>query len=102
MAIQPPDDPLLLELIDRALAPYRALLPEQTLATMRAEMADAIATYPYPSALLRKLQPPPVVQESNTVPIRQGATNGSAGSNGAPSHGAVVPFAVGRGRGGGR
>ena len=29
-----------------------------------AEMMDAMANYPYPAALLRKLRPPPVVLES--------------------------------------
>jgi hypothetical protein len=110
MASQPPDNPLLLEIIERALAPYKELLPAETIAGMRAEMAEAMASYPYPAALLRKLRPPPVVQKSSTQPIDDGAArrpvaeglNGAAAANGAAHPAAVLPFAAGRVRGGRR
>jgi hypothetical protein len=111
MASQPPEDPLLLDIIERALSPYKELLPAETLAAMRAEMADAMASYPYPAALLRKLRPPPVVQKSSTRPIDDRAASGPAEANGAAHHAeangtahpaAVLPFTLGRVRGGGR
>jgi hypothetical protein len=69
---------------------------------MRAEMADAMASYPYPAALLRKLRPPPVVQKSTTQPINGHTACGPSETNGAAHHAAVLPFAPGRVRGGGR
>jgi hypothetical protein len=67
-------------------------------------MAEAMASNPYPAALLRKLRPPPVVQKSSTQPIDGGTARSpvNGGLNGAANHAAVVPFAAGRVRGGGR
>jgi hypothetical protein len=54
------DDPLrkaavLFETIEEALAPYADMHPPETLAIMRREMIEVLATHPYTRALLKGL-----------------------------------------------
>ena len=93
MANQPPDNPVLREIIERVIDENRHLLPAETLEMMREEMTAALASYPYPAALLRKLSQSPVVQKSGPRPTE---------ANGAGSPHEMGEPVPGRARGGGR
>jgi hypothetical protein len=79
MATLPTDDPMILEAIERALEPFKHRLAPAALAIVREEVAALLATQPYPSALLRKLRPLPIVHESGVQP-----TEGNSASSSAP------------------
>ena len=64
MATLSTDDPMILEAIERAIEPFKHRLAPAALAIVRQEVAALLATQPYPTALLRKLRPAPVVLES--------------------------------------
>lgn len=74
------DEPLrppLLDAVEMALAPYRAILPPETLAIVRRELIAILTTHPYPAALLRQLDPP-VVLESGDPNEQKGSAPGPA------------------------
>lgn len=80
MATLPTNDPMILEAIERAIEPFKHRLSPAALDIVRQEVATLLATQPYPSALLRKLGPAPVVHESGVKP-----TDGSSeGASAAP------------------
>lgn len=76
MATLPTDDPMILEAIERAIEPFKHRLSPAALEIIRQEVAAQLATQPYPSALLRKLRPSPVVHESG-VKTTEGNTEDS-------------------------
>jgi hypothetical protein len=59
-------DPILQAEVERALAPYAALLPAELLEEMRRLLLLG-ATHPYAAQLLKQLQPAPTVDESGEV-----------------------------------
>ena len=59
---------MILEAIERAIEPFKHRLAPAALEIVRREVAALLATQPYPSALLRKLRPPPMVLESGVKP----------------------------------
>src|SRR5262245_2801914 len=75
----PAEDPVLEAELDRALRPYRDLLPPEMLRHFRETLADALTTHPVGSRLLERVKPPPVVAKSGDVdedgnPVTMGAT----------------------------
>ncbi|WP_437658009.1 hypothetical protein [Sorangium sp. So ce1182] len=60
------------ETIERSLAPYRGLVPEEMLAQMREAIEDELVKNPYSAALLRQLMARPAPASSGEVP-REGA-----------------------------
>src|SRR5262249_41219548 len=52
-------DPVLEAELERALAPYRDVLPPDVLEEFRDALEDALNTHPVGSLLLKRLQPPP-------------------------------------------
>jgi hypothetical protein len=64
---EPPVDPTLEAELDRALDPYRELVPPDLLAAMRETLADALTTHPVGARLLARVRPPPVVAQSGDV-----------------------------------
>src|SRR5262245_13042284 len=94
----PEFDPALVEIVERKLDPYRGRLSPEMLDHFRAEALVLLSTHPYPAALLKQLQPAPVVQHSTTVP--------TGGESNVPNNG-VAERSFGRSRerpkrGGGR
>jgi hypothetical protein len=59
-----PDDPTVLAQIERALAPYRALVTPDLLEVFREELEHALTTDPLAVEMVKRLRPPPVVQRS--------------------------------------
>lgn len=53
--------------LERAMAPYKDILPPEALAEMRAMLSDFLATHPVASRLMARLRPAPVVQASGAV-----------------------------------
>lgn len=60
-APQPDEDPTLHAELERALEPYRELLPPEMLEHFRETLADALTTHPVAARLLERVRPPPVV-----------------------------------------
>ena len=77
MASLPTNDPMILEAIERAIEPYKHRLSPAALEIVRHEVATLLATQPYPSTLLRKLGPAPVVHESG-VKATDASSEGAA------------------------
>jgi hypothetical protein len=65
----PPADPTLEAELDRALDPYRELLPPDLLAAMRETLADTLTTHPVGARLLARVRPPPVVVHSGDAEV---------------------------------
>jgi hypothetical protein len=59
-----PEDPVLEAELERALDPYRGVLPADLFAELRASLADALTTHPVGKALLDRVRPPPGQQKS--------------------------------------
>jgi hypothetical protein len=59
-----PEDPTLEAELDRALGPYRDLLPPELLEQLRETLADALTTHPVGVRLLERVRPPPTVVQS--------------------------------------
>jgi hypothetical protein len=72
-----PSDPLCDAIVEGALAPYRALLPPDTLDTFRRQILIALHEHPDAEYLLKQLRPPPVVFESGEVAIVGAAPAGA-------------------------
>jgi hypothetical protein len=68
-----PEDPLLTEHVERALAPYRALLPPEALAGFREMLQLFYTTNPVASRALSELRKAPVVDESGELHKRDDA-----------------------------
>jgi len=64
-------DPVLEAEIERALAPYIALVPSEMLAIMRAELERALTNDPVGQSLLKQVRPPPTVDQSGDVATRE-------------------------------
>lgn len=62
-----PEDALLDAQVERAMAPYRDMLPPEALAEMRDALSDFLATHPAALRLMARLRPPPAVQFSGPV-----------------------------------
>ncbi|WP_437481516.1 hypothetical protein WME75_37905 [Sorangium sp. So ce1014] len=60
------------ETVERSLAPYRGLVPEEMLAQLREAIEDELVKNPYSVALLRQLMARPAPESSGEVP-REGA-----------------------------
>jgi hypothetical protein len=60
-------DAVLEAAVERALAPYRRLLPEEALERMRSGLREELQRHPVSSLLLRRLTPPPAVMASGDV-----------------------------------
>ena len=71
-ALDTPQDPVLEAELDRAIEPYRALLPPELLAELRESLADALTTHPVGRSLLDRVRPQPVVESSGPRP-KEGA-----------------------------
>lgn len=71
-------DPDLEAEIERALAPYRDLLPPERLADFRAELEDALRTHHVGKRLLDATRPPPVVTRSGDRPVEGALDDASA------------------------
>ncbi|WP_437598194.1 hypothetical protein WMF28_36455 [Sorangium sp. So ce590] len=56
------------ETVERSLARYRGLVPEEMLAQMREAIEDELVKNPYSAALLRQLMARPVPSSSGEVP----------------------------------
>lgn len=79
-------DPITVAEVERALAPYRDLLPADALAQMREVLETALREHPVATRLARQLTPPPFVAQSGTI-ARDGATDDRAtGSSPSASH----------------
>lgn len=55
--------------LDRALAPYQALLTPEMLAHFREVLGDMLATHPVATRKLGRLKPAPVVEKSHPIEI---------------------------------
>jgi len=66
----PGQDPVLEAEIERALAPYKGLVPPEMLAVMRAELERALTQDAVGQALLKQARPAPVVDQSGDVATR--------------------------------
>jgi hypothetical protein len=75
--LPPPEDPTIEAELDRALEPYRDLLPAEMLAELRETLGDALATHPVGARLLERVKPPPVVVRSEET-----AKDGAVGEEG--------------------
>lgn len=64
--ISPPPRALI-DAVENALAPYKAVLSAVAIERMRREALAQLGVHPYPAALLRALAPPPAVQDSDVV-----------------------------------
>jgi hypothetical protein len=53
--------------VDRALAPYLSLLPQEQLEELRDILRDELSRHPVSARLLKQLAPPPVVQASDDL-----------------------------------
>ncbi|WP_437951742.1 hypothetical protein WME98_13805 [Sorangium sp. So ce296] len=57
------------ETVERSLAPYRGLVPEEMLAQLREAIEDELVNNPCSAALLRQLTARPAPASSGEVPI---------------------------------
>lgn len=64
---QPEEDPALRAELERALEPYRELLPPEMLQHFRETLADALTTHPVAARLLERVRPQPVVVASGEL-----------------------------------
>lgn len=66
--------------VERALAPYVSLLPEDQLRELRDVLRDELSRHPVSARLLKQLAPAPVVQASDDLvrddPLADAATPG--------------------------
>jgi hypothetical protein len=74
--------------VERAMAPYRDMLPPEALAEMREMLSDFLATHPVAVRLMARLRPAPTVEVSGPIgdhdgdaadasaPIRKNGTGG--------------------------
>lgn len=62
-------DPVLEAEVERALLPYRSLLPPELLEEMQRLLRLGATTHPYPTQLMRQIRPPANVEESGEVGI---------------------------------
>ncbi|KYF53395.1 hypothetical protein BE08_28240 [Sorangium cellulosum] len=60
-------DPVLVEAVERALAPYRGKLSPELIEHMREEALVLMSAHPYPVALLQTLQQRPPPDESHEL-----------------------------------
>lgn len=60
-------DPVLVEVVERALAPYRGKLSPELIEHMREEALVQMSTHPYPAALLGSIQQRPPPDESHEI-----------------------------------
>lgn len=74
------DDPLLVAVVERALAPYRKILSPRMLEAFRREAMEQLAVSPEAMALARKLKRSRVVAESDEVSLSPKAEEKPAGS----------------------
>jgi hypothetical protein len=69
--------------VERALAPYVGLLPDEQLREMREVLRDELSRHPVSARLLKQLAPPPVVQASDDLvrddPLAESAVPGAGG-----------------------
>jgi hypothetical protein len=94
-------DPALVEIVERKLDPYRRLVSPEMLEHLRREAFVLLSSHPYPAALVKQLQPPPVVEFSTSVPTAdEGAVSGNGSAE--PVSTAAASERSRRGRGGGR
>lgn len=70
-------DPVLVEVVERALAPYRGKLSPELIEHMREEALVLLSAHPYPVALLQSMQRRPPPDESHEL-VRGGAPPGEA------------------------
>ncbi len=70
--IKPPPPALLLAVVERSLEPYKGVFPAATIEWMREEALLQLAAHPYPAALLRCLDTPQAVTESDVKAIDGG------------------------------
>ncbi|MEJ7729881.1 MAG: hypothetical protein WKG00_11735 [Polyangiaceae bacterium] len=61
-------DELVAAMVERALAPWRELLPAEALAAMRHQLEDFITTHPAMDRMVQQLAPAKVVASSGEVP----------------------------------
>lgn len=61
-------DPAITHAVETALAPYARLFPAHMVEHLRREGIALLGSHPYPAALAKLTQPPPVVQESGIAP----------------------------------
>ncbi|KYF75953.1 hypothetical protein BE11_23800 [Sorangium cellulosum] len=71
-------DPVLVEAVERALAPYRGRLSPELVEHMREEALALMSAHPYPVALLQALQQRPPPDESRELPRGGAARVGEA------------------------
>lgn len=64
----PPDDPIVVAHVERALAPYRDLLPQEDLAACEEVLVMMLTTHPEIAPMVDRLRRAPVVQRSGTRP----------------------------------
>ena len=64
---EPGEDPALRAELERALEPYREVLPPEMLQHFRETLADALTTHPVAARLLERVRPPPVVDASGEL-----------------------------------
>ncbi|WP_437899523.1 hypothetical protein [Sorangium sp. So ce124] len=72
-------DPVLVEAVERALAPYRGKLSPELIEHMRQEALALMSVHPYPVALLQALQQRPPPDESHEL-ARGGAPAAAEGA----------------------
>lgn len=84
-AAAPPDvpiDPVLLETVERALAPYARSYPPEVVEQLRSEALLLLTCHPVASALAEQLRPARVlhesVHESGAVPTEEGAAEAAS------------------------
>jgi hypothetical protein len=66
-------DPILVEVVEKQLEPYRRLFSAELLAHMREEALVLLSTHPYPVALVEALRPREVTREESGTALKQGA-----------------------------
>ena len=62
-------DTILHRAVERALRPYRDLLPPDALEALREQLFEDLAEHPVTTNLVRRLRPPPAVPESDEVAV---------------------------------
>jgi hypothetical protein len=77
----PPDDPIVLAHIERALAPYRDLLPEEAREACEEVLVMVLTTHPEVAPMVNRLRRAAAVQRSGTRP-RESAPVGRARDGG--------------------
>ncbi|XXX80204.1 hypothetical protein WMF30_15670 [Sorangium sp. So ce134] len=80
-------DPVLVEAVERALAPYRGKLSPELIEHMREEALALMSAHPYPVALLQSIQRRPPPDESHELArgaaaLVEGAERGDARGKG--------------------